>query len=237
MPAMASPSFSPRTSPTKLAIAPISLRPRASASSSRPTSKSVSCTRTRGTLASRHRRKERDLVAGTQRRRRVAPVDLDLRNRLGLVALDEHEVAGREPLQLVLQRRLRGTTQLVHERPALRGAHEHFGAARMAMAIRVLAGLVDVELVMRVLDERHAKPFANRQRDDLLDERGLPAAAVSRDPDDLHAPDFRMFGCRPRSANRQLTARNRDELVEARNLALRLSRAADLAGAAREVVA
>src|SRR5438105_368083 len=87
MPAMASPSFSPRTSPTKLAIAPISLRPRASASSSCPTSKSVSCTRTRATLASRHRRKERDFVAGTQRRREIRHL---------LVDRDAPALAGRE---------------------------------------------------------------------------------------------------------------------------------------------
>src|SRR5689334_6864952 len=60
----ASPSFAARTRPTKLAWAPTSLRPRVMASSSRPVSKSPSCTRTfAATLTSRDRWKERHLVA------------------------------------------------------------------------------------------------------------------------------------------------------------------------------
>src|SRR6266852_1592445 len=65
------PSFSSRTRPTKLATAPTSLRPRVSASSSRPTSKSASWTRTRGTSASGDGREEGDLVAGLERRRGI----------------------------------------------------------------------------------------------------------------------------------------------------------------------
>src|ERR1700739_2163011 len=64
----AEPSFAARTSPTKLAWAPTSVRPRVIASSSRPASKSSSWIRTRATLAPRDRREERDLVARVHRR-------------------------------------------------------------------------------------------------------------------------------------------------------------------------
>ena len=43
---------------------------------------------------------------------------------------------------------------LVHERPALPGRDHHLAGAGLAMAAAVLAGLVDVEVVMRVLDGR-----------------------------------------------------------------------------------
>src|SRR5579862_5309823 len=63
MPEMAWPSLASRTRPMKLATAPTSTRPRVSDSSSRPTSKSCSWTRTVGMLAARDRRKEGHLVA------------------------------------------------------------------------------------------------------------------------------------------------------------------------------
>src|SRR5579871_535288 len=57
-----SPSFVSRTRPTKLASPPMSVRLSVNRASSAPTSKSSRWTRI--TSASRHRRKERDLVAG-----------------------------------------------------------------------------------------------------------------------------------------------------------------------------
>src|SRR5437870_7451467 len=71
------PSLSSRTRPTKLASAPTSLRPRASASSSRPTSKSASWMRTRGTSASGDGREEGDLVARLERRRGIGHLLVD----------------------------------------------------------------------------------------------------------------------------------------------------------------
>src|SRR5438309_28203 len=157
MASIACPSLSWRTRPTKLASAPTSLRPWASASSSRPTSKSASWIRTRGTSASGDGREEGELVGRDgddigilemqQRRARLAPMHLDLGNGLGLVPFDDHDVARRELLQLVLQGGLRRAAKLVHQGPALRGAHEHLGAAGVAMAVGVLPGLVHVEFV------------------------------------------------------------------------------------------
>src|SRR5258706_1827576 len=71
MPRMGWPSFTSRTSPTKLASAPTSARPRVSDSSSRPTSKSPDWTRTLSMrpLPAGDGRKERDLVAGLEWRR------------------------------------------------------------------------------------------------------------------------------------------------------------------------
>src|SRR6185312_4066649 len=46
------------------------------------------------------------------------PPYLELGNGGRLVALDEHEVAGREPVERLLQRELGVATQLVHQRPS-----------------------------------------------------------------------------------------------------------------------
>ena len=45
---------------------------------------------------------------------------------------------------------------------------------------------IHVELVVRMLDERHAHAFAHQDRDQLLDERRLAAAAEAGNSDDFH---------------------------------------------------
>ena len=59
----------------------------------------------------------------------------------------------------------RRAAQLVHQRPAHARAHQHLGAAGRAVAVRVLARLIDVERVMGVLDERHRQPARDQPRD------------------------------------------------------------------------
>src|SRR6187402_3185883 len=44
----------------------------------------------------------------------------------------------------------------------------------------ILAGLVDIEVMMRMFDGRDAQPFADEMRDDLTDEHRLAGAAPSR---------------------------------------------------------
>ena len=105
-----------------------------------------------------------------------AAPDLELRDRRVLEALDDHEVARREAGELRVERGLGGAAKLVHQHPAARGRDEHLRGAGVAVAIGVLARLVDVERMVRVLDERHAQPGAGEARDELLDERGLAAA-------------------------------------------------------------
>src|SRR4051812_12341098 len=78
----------------------------------------------------------------------------------------------------------------MHQGPPVGRAHQHLAASRMAVPMGILAGLVHVEFMVRVLHERHAQPRPHEHRDQLLDERGLAAAAVAGDADDLHALEF-----------------------------------------------
>jgi hypothetical protein len=56
----------------------------------------------------------------------------------------------------------------------------------MAVAVGILAGMVDVEGVVRVLDQRHAQPMAHEARDQLLDQRGLAAAGPAGKTEGFH---------------------------------------------------
>ena len=54
------------------------------------------------------------------------------------------------------------------------------------MPERILTRLVEVELVMRVLDQRHRKPVRDEARDQLLDERRLAAAGPAGESEYAH---------------------------------------------------
>src|ERR1041385_2704401 len=56
------------------------------------------------------------------------------------------------------------------------------------MPVRVLSGLVDVERVVRVLDERDAQPALRQARDQGLDQRRFAAAGPSGEAEGLHTP-------------------------------------------------
>jgi hypothetical protein len=88
---------------------------------------------------------------------------------------------------LCIERRLSRAAQLVHQHPAARGGDQHFRGAGVAVAIGVLARLVDIERMVRVLDERDAQPGAGEARDELLDERGLAAARPAGEAEHFHA--------------------------------------------------
>src|SRR5437868_3226352 len=78
-----------------------------------------------------------------------------------------------------------------------------------SVAMRVLAGLVQVELVVGVLHERHAQALAHEDGHDALDEGGLAAAAVARDADDLHGTDSTAGRPpRPRAVEKALALRD-----------------------------
>src|SRR5262245_55119978 len=72
---MPRPSFSLRTVPVKVTMAPMSVRPAARRRTSAPTSKSSRCTRTLKASASRHRGKKSDFAGAGQIGRRL---DVDL---------------------------------------------------------------------------------------------------------------------------------------------------------------
>src|SRR5712692_6295695 len=107
---------------------------------------------------------------------------------MALVALDQQQVAWRDALDLLLERGLGLAAQLVHDDPAFLGHHHHLAAAGLAVAIRILARLVDVEAVMRVLDHRYPEASFDEARDELLDQRGLAASRPSRESEYFH-PD------------------------------------------------
>src|SRR5438105_2989617 len=112
---------------------------------------------------------------------------LELGNGRMLEAFHDHQVAGRQAFELFLEWWLGCAAQLVHQHPAARRGDEHLGGAGVAVAVGILAGLVDIEGMVRVLDERDPQPGAGEARDQLLDERGLAAARPAGEAEDFHA--------------------------------------------------
>src|SRR5262245_38155350 len=95
---MPRPSFSLRTVPVKVTMAPMSVRPAARRRTSAPTSKSSRCTRTLKASASRHRGKEGDL-AGAGQVGRWLDVDLIDGGPDDLGARERVRVLGALPLE------------------------------------------------------------------------------------------------------------------------------------------
>jgi len=95
---------------------------------------------------------------------------------------------------------------------APRGRYQHLRGAGVAMAIGILARLVDVEGMVRVLDERHAQARADETRDQFLDERGLAAAGPTCKAEHLHAKS--IFA--PASASTTANSRRMNGLVKRR---------------------
>ena len=111
---------------------------------------------------------------------------LELRVSFRFETFDDDEVDGREVRHELGQRRLALVAELVHESPAPRARDEHLARARETMRVRVLAGLIDVEVVMRVLQRRDRTTARDQHREDLGEQRGLAAAAPPREADHSH---------------------------------------------------
>src|SRR3954468_117208 len=122
-----------------------------------------------------------------QRVARHGGPDLELQDRPVLEALDDQQGARREVLHLLVERRLLRAAQLVHEHPAPRRGDQYLARAGVPVAVGVLAGLVDVEAVVRVLDERNLDPMLREARDQLLDQRGFAAARPAGEAEGFHA--------------------------------------------------
>src|SRR5262249_26514912 len=114
-------------------------------------------------------------------------VYFELRMRLALVAFDQHEIDRAELFEQGAQRRLSSSTQLVHERPTVGRSHQNLGRARHAMGVGILAGLVDVEAVMGVLERRDLKSACDDAGNDFGEERSLAGAAPAGQADNAHA--------------------------------------------------
>ena len=78
--------------------------------------------------------------------------------------------------------------QLMHQDPAARRGDQHLGAARVPVAVRILARLVHVEGMVGVLDERYFHAFGNKERHQFFYERGLAAARPARESESFHRP-------------------------------------------------
>src|SRR5205814_4771912 len=86
------------------------------------------------------------------------------------------------------------------------------GGARVAVAIGILAGLVDVERMVRVLDERDTQSRAGEARDQFLDERCLAAARPAGEAEDFHTKS--IFA--PATASTTASSRRMNGLVKRR---------------------
>ena len=79
---------------------------------------------------------------------------LDLGVRLALVALDENQVAGRQPRDDVGKARLGRAAQFVHQRPARARDDRHLAGAGAAVAEGIGALAIDFEGMVGMLDRR-----------------------------------------------------------------------------------
>ena len=103
-----------------------------------------------------------------------------------LEPFDDDEIDGREMRHELGERRLGFVAELVHQRPAPRARDEHLARAGQSMRMRILAGLIDVEGVVRMLHRRDAAAARDQRRQELREQRRLAAAAPTREPDQPH---------------------------------------------------
>ena len=94
------------------------------------------------------------------------------------------------------------------QRPAAGGGDQHLACARLAQLVAVLARDVDVEIVVRVLDEAGAQSLLREQQDQFPEQGGLAGPAVGGEVSTGRAgfmrgarretaggPDSRVGGC------------------------------------------
>ena len=85
-------------------------------------------------------------------------VDFELGMRMALEAFDDHKIDRADFRKHVGERRLGLRAQFVHQSPAPARDDRNLGGAGRAVQQGILAGLVDIELMMRVLDGRDLEP-------------------------------------------------------------------------------
>lgn len=78
--------------------------------------------------------------------------DLDFWMRAMLKSLNEDEVAGRELGEQIVQRGFGRAPQFVHQCPSLPRSNNDLLCSSLAMPMAVLAGDVDIERMVRMLD-------------------------------------------------------------------------------------
>src|SRR5450631_434399 len=123
---------------------------------------------------------------------------LDLNMLVALKTLDENEIGGAHAPQKFGESWLGGAAQFMHQGKAPVGGNEHLARARLAMQIRILARLIDVERMMRVLERRDGKAAFTEVGNELDDQTRLARAAPAGKADHPHGSKLRkalLFSC------------------------------------------
>ncbi len=131
----------------------------------------------------------RDNIRVIRPQRRLAvgrAVDFQLGHRLILETFDQHQIAGREAGQVFVERGFRLITQFMQQRPALRAGEHHLAGPGFAVTVGVLARPVDVEAVVRVLDDRNLQAARGQPWNQLFDQRRLARPGKTGDTENLH---------------------------------------------------
>lgn len=104
---------------------------------------------------------------------------LELGDRRLFEPFDENQIARREYGKLLLKRRFGRTAQFMQQRPSLIASKQYFLRAGLAMPPGILAGTIEIKIVMGVFDHGHAQPFANEQGNQFLDQRRLARTGIT----------------------------------------------------------
>ncbi|EGE56498.1 transcriptional regulator, LysR family protein [Rhizobium etli CNPAF512] len=147
-------------------------------------------------------RRERCTICGFQ------AAGFDFRDRLALVALDQHEIAGGETGEDLLERGLRRAAQLVHDGVTGAGDDRDLMCAGLAMAVTVGADLVDIEIMMGMLDRRDLVAAAGEFRHQPDGEPRFAGVLPAGD-----AEDFRCGHVRRASSQRCASTRSSGVLM------------------------
>ena len=113
-------------------------------------------------------------------------VDLELRECVALEAFDQHQIDRRHLADQSGHVPFRLLAQLVQDGPAFGRRDDHLGGAGGAVEEAVLAGLVEVETVMGVLERGYADAARDQARDELLDQSGFARPTPAGETDDAH---------------------------------------------------
>src|ERR1700674_387124 len=102
------------------------------------------------------------IVGEQQRFAGCLAMDFQFGERLAFEAFHKDDIAGRELLKQLIERRLWRTAQFVHQHPTFPTADQNFGRPRFTMAIGVLPRTIYIEAMMSMLDYRDPQAFNDK---------------------------------------------------------------------------
>ena len=104
------------------------------------------------------RHRDNTLVGHMQGRAAYGPAkDFELWMQCALVSFDQNEIAGTDPSQELSQSGLSFTGHFVDLHPTPCRGHYNLARTGLAMFIRILSRMIDLEFVMSVLERRHSQ--------------------------------------------------------------------------------